>query len=104
MVDFAQRLVGREGGVTVCHCLGTERQRHDAETMLANIADQFERAVETRVAATTIQTFLAENCGHYDVTFIGASTDRSAASRVLSPPTFRQLRDLDCDFAVVHRG
>lgn len=103
MVDFAQRLAGDRGSVTVCHCLEDGRSRHVAESMLANVVDQFERALETRVTATSIQAFLAENCGHYDLTFIGASRDRSAASRVLSPPTFRQLQNLDCDFAVVDR-
>ncbi|MFB6352702.1 MAG: HPP family protein [Halobacteriales archaeon] len=104
MVDFAQRLAGEAGSVTVCHCLEGERGRLDAESMLANVVDQFERALETRVAATAIESFLAENCGHYDLTLVGASRDRSAASRVLSPPTFRQLADLEGDFAVVDRG
>lgn len=104
MIDFAERLAGDRGSVTVAHCIANERRRSQAESMLATLVDQFERALETRVSKSTIHSFLAENCGHYDLTFIGASTDRSVASRVISPPTFRQIQDLECDFAIVHRG
>lgn len=104
MIDFAERLAGDQGSVTVAHCISHERQRNQAESMIATLVDQFERAIETRVTRSTIQSFLADNCNHYDLTFIGASTDRSVASRVISPPTFQQIQDLECDFAIVHRG
>lgn len=104
MVDFAQRLAGDEGSVTLCHCISRERHRRAAESMLADIVDQFDRAHETRVSGLPIETFLAENADQYDLTFVGASTDRSAASRVVSPPTFREIQALDCAVAVVHRG
>lgn len=104
MLDFAQRLAGSEGTVTACHCISHEGDRPEAESMLVNLVDQFDRAFETRVTAKSVEEFLAGNCDHYDITLIGGSTDRSAASRVLSPPTFKQLEDLDCDFGIVHRG
>ena len=104
MLDFAQRLAGQSGQVSVCHCIDTERDRRRAEGMLANLAETFERAFETRVARDRIEAFLADNAGHYDLTVIGSSTERSAASRFISPPTFHRLRDLDCDIAIVHRG
>ena len=104
MLDFAQRLAGQSGQVSVCHCIDTERDRRRAEGMLANLAETFERAFETRVARDRIEAFLADNAGHYDLTVIGSSTERSAASRFISPPTFHRIRDLDCDIAIVHRG
>ena len=104
MLDFAGRLAGPAGRVAVCHCIDSERRRRDAEEMLANLAETFERAFETRVASAPIEEFLSENVGSYDLTIVGSSTDRSAASRVIAPPTFRRLHDLDGDVAIVHRG
>jgi hypothetical protein len=36
--------------------------------------------------------------------FVGASRDRSAASRLISPPTFERLADIDADAAIVDRS
>lgn len=104
MLDFAQRLAGRSGQVSVCHCIDTERERRRAEGMLADLAETFERAFETRVANERIEEFLGDTAGHYDLTIIGSSTDRSAASRFISPPTFQRLQDVESDIAIVHRG
>jgi hypothetical protein len=35
---------------------------------------------------------------------MGASTDRSRASRFVSPPTFERIQELDCDVAIVDRS
>jgi hypothetical protein len=35
---------------------------------------------------------------------MGASRDRSRASRLVSPPTFRRVGDLDVDVAIVDRN
>ena len=102
MLDFAHRLAGDEGSVTVCHCLDEASGRHRAERMLATLVEPFDRAFETRVTRTPVAEFLGENAPHYDLTLVGASTDRIAASRVVSPPTFRRLEDLESDVAVVH--
>lgn len=104
MLDFAQRLAGQSGQVAVCHCIDTERERRRAEGMLANLAETFERAFETRVASERIEDFLSSNADHYDLTILGSSTERSAASRFISPPTFHRLQDVNCDIAIVHRG
>jgi hypothetical protein len=102
MIDFAGRLSGNEVGV--CHCIGSERERRRAEEMLANLAETAATAVETRVSETPIESFLQRNDDRYDIVFLGASTDRSAASRFVSKPTFQRVSDLDTDVAVVHRG
>jgi nucleotide-binding universal stress UspA family protein len=102
MIDFAGRLSGNEVGV--CHCIGSERERRRAEEMLANLAETATAAVETRVSETPIESFLQRNDDRYDIVFLGASTNRSAASRFISKPTFQRVSDLDTDVAVVHRG
>ena len=104
MLDFALRLAGRTGSVAACHCIGHERERRRAESMLADLVETFSGSIETRVAHGRIENFLAANAAGYDLTIIGASTDRTAPSRFVSPPTFERLQDLPCDVAVVHRG
>ncbi len=103
MIDFAGRLVGGSE-VAVCHCIGSGRDRRRAEAMLANLADTAAEGIETRISGTPIEEFLGRNDDQYDIVFLGASTDRSAASRFVSKPTFKRVGDLDTDVAVVHRG
>ena len=106
MVDFATRLAGETGVVSVATCLdgGGERARRRAESMLSDLVEPFEGDIETRVAATDIGDFLARNGPGYDLVVMGASRDRSRASRLVSPPTFRQVGDLDVDVAIVDRN
>jgi nucleotide-binding universal stress UspA family protein len=104
MIEFARRVAGRSGRVSVCTCIDREEQRRTTETMLADLVEAFEGSFETRVSRSSIESFLSANDGYYDLTIVGASTDRSAASRFVSPPTFERLHDLDCDVAIVHRG
>jgi hypothetical protein len=105
MIDFARRLAP-EGEISVCHCIDTERgdDRRRAEEMLANLVGAFPGSIETRVARTRIEPFLQRNDDRYDIVFLGASTDRSAASRFLSRPTFQRVGGIDADVAIVHRG
>ena len=103
MIDFALRLAD-SGAVSVCHCIGSERERRGAEEMLANLVETVPAGVETRVAREGIGAYLERTAGDYDLVIVGASTDRSAASRFVAPPTFRRLIDLDSDVAIVHRG
>ena len=103
MIDFALRLADR-GRVSVCHSIGSERERRSAEEMLANLVETVAGGVETRVAREGIGDYLGRTAGGYDLVVVGASTDRSAASRLLSPPTFRGLTEVDTDVAIVHRG
>ena len=104
MIDFALRLAGRSGSVGVCTCIDREEERRRTERMLANLVETFDGSFETRVSRSSIESFLAANDTHYDLVIMGASTDRSAASRFVSPPTFERIHDLECDVAIVHRG
>ncbi|UPV75107.1 HPP family protein [Halorussus limi] len=104
MIEFARRVAGRSGRVSVCTCIDRENERRAAETTLANLVEAFEGSFETRVSRSSIESFLGANDAYYDLTIMGASTDRSAASRFVSPPTFERIHDLDCDVAIVHRG
>jgi nucleotide-binding universal stress UspA family protein len=106
MIDFATRLAGSNGGVSVCTCISNEMERRPAESRLANLVETVTEGgtVETRVARTDVKDFIDENADAYDLVVLGSSGDRSAASRFVSPPTFERLRDVDCDVAVVDRG
>ena len=104
MLDFATRVAGRAGSLAVCHCIDAERERRGAEAMLANLVETFDVGFETRVSRASIERFLAANATQYDLVVIGASTDRSAASRFIAPPTFERVTDVETDVAIVHRG
>lgn len=104
MLDFASRVAGRAGQLAVCHCIDDESHRRSAESMLLDLVEPFDARIETRVAATGIERFLTANATQYDLVMIGASTDRSKASRFLAPPTFERIADLETDVAIVHRG
>ncbi len=104
MIDFAERLAGEAGHVSVCTCIDEEADRRRAETRLSNLVETARGNVETRVARSQIVAFLQANATAYDLVIVGSSRDRSAASRFFSRPTFERLSDLECDFAVVDRG
>jgi hypothetical protein len=104
MLDFATRVAGRAGSLAVCHCIDGEHERRRAESMLANLVETFDIGFETRVSRARIERFLAANATQYDLVVIGASTDRSAASRFIAPPTFERVTDVETDVAIVHRG
>ncbi|WP_246308064.1 HPP family protein [Halorarum salinum] len=104
MVDFACRLAGEDGSVSVCTCIDREVERRPAENTLANVVDAVDGPIETRVARADVLEFVEANEDAYDLVMLGSSGDRSAASRAVSPPTFRKLRELNCDVAVVDRG
>jgi len=104
MIDFALRLAGRSGRVSVAHCIRSGKSRRRADAMLADLVETFEGNVETRVATASIERFLTHNAPEYDLVCIGASRDRSAASRLVSPPTFERIRELETDVAIVDRS
>jgi hypothetical protein len=72
--------------------------------MLEGLVESFSSPVETRIGHGAAEEFLETNAPLYHLTVVGASTDRSAASRFFSLPTFERIRDVDCDLAIVHRG
>jgi nucleotide-binding universal stress UspA family protein len=104
MLDFAARLAGKSGTLSVCTCIGAEVERRSAESRLANLAETVGVDVETRVARSRVTDFIGANAEAYDLLVVGSSGDRSRASRFVSPPTFERLHDVDCDVAVVDRG
>jgi len=104
MIDFAIRLAGASGHIGVCTCLGEGGDRRRAETMLSNLANPFDAPIETRVSREQIVQFLHQSAPYYDLVMIGASQDRSAASRLVAPPTFEGIKELDADVAIVDRG
>jgi hypothetical protein len=106
MIDFAGRLAGDEGVVSVCTCIDAESERRRAEAMLANLVETEGRGVETRVARSPVERFVDANADVYDLVLFGASRERSRASRFVAPPMFERLDefDPDCDVAVVGRA
>jgi len=103
MIDFARRLVGPDGRVSVAHCIDSEDQRRRADRMLANLVETTDGRVETRVANAPIEEFVRRVARTDDLVIVGASRDRSRASRLVSPPTFERLDDVNTDVAVVAR-
>lgn len=104
MVDFAQRVTGSRRPTSVCTCIDRESRRRTAESTVADLVDAFSGRFETLVVTEPVESYLARVAPRYDVVFVGSSTDRSTASRFVSPPTFRKLKDLEADVAIVHRG
>jgi hypothetical protein len=49
MIDFAERLAGDRGHVSVCTCIDSEVDRRPAENRLANLVETTRGEVETRV-------------------------------------------------------
>ncbi|MFB6165186.1 MAG: HPP family protein [Haloarculaceae archaeon] len=104
MLDYALRLAGKTGRVSVCHCVQAGRERRRAETMLSDLVEPFVGPIETRVANDVIEHYLTAHAGQYDAVILGASTDRSRASRLVSPPTFERIQTLDCDVMIVDQN
>ncbi|WP_265110108.1 HPP family protein [Halosolutus halophilus] len=104
MVDFSLRLTESAWPVSVATCIDEESRRRSAENTLADLVDAFSGRFETHVVTESVEAYLSRVARRYDVLFVGSSTDRSAASRFVSPPTFRKLSDLETDVAIVHRG
>jgi hypothetical protein len=105
MIDFATRLAGDTGEVSVGTCVVTERERRRAEETLADVVEPFGGNIETRVSQSSIEDFLARHGQGYDLVIIGASQDRSVASRFVSPPTFERIDsdEIGTDVAIVDR-
>lgn len=104
MIDFATRLAGKTGSVSVTTCISSEVERRPAESKLANLVETADGNIETRVARSDVTDFITSNAATYDLVVLGSSGDRSPASRFISPPTFERIREIDCDVAVFDRG
>lgn len=103
MIDFAERLTEGEGRVSLCSCIDAEVERRRAETRLADLAETAWGRVETRVSRASVDEFLRAVEGSYDLVVVGSSGERSRASRLVAPPTYQRIADLDlgCDVLVV---
>jgi hypothetical protein len=106
MLDFATRLAGKTGQVSVGTCISSSRERRRAEERLATLVETFEGNIETRVSQSSIEKFLGQHGREYDLVMLGASRDRSAASRFISPPTFERIDsdEIGTDVAIVDRS
>jgi hypothetical protein len=104
MIDFAVRLAGDDGRVGVCHCVATDSDRDRAERMLGDLVETVPRSVETRIARDDVEAYLGRVAGDYDLVLVGSSSDRSAASRFVSRPTFERIEDVTCDVAILDRN
>ncbi|ELZ99164.1 HPP family protein [Haloferax mediterranei ATCC 33500] len=104
MIDFATRLAGETGNVSVTTCISSEVERRPAESKLANLVETADGNIETRVARAEVTTFITSNAATYDLVVLGSSGDRSAASRFISPPTFERIKEIDSGVAVFDRG
>ena len=104
MLDFAGRLAGADGTVSVTTCIAAESERRPAETRLANLVETAPLVAETRVSRSPVDAFVAANADAYDLVLLGSSRDRSAVSRTLSRPTAEALSAVDSDVAVVDRA
>lgn len=104
MVEYARRLAGDDGRISIGTSIDDERERRAAETTCANLAEAFPGPFETRVDNAPFETFVERTADRHDLLWLGAGTDRSRPSRFVSPPVFRRVQGLDCDVAIVHRG
>jgi len=103
MLDFALRLVGGDGRVSVAHCIDSESDRRSADRMLADLVETFGGDIETRVPNADIEPFLRRAARDDDLVIIGASQERRLLSHIVSPPTFQLVHDVDTDVAIVAR-
>jgi len=99
MVDYGQRLAGRTGTVSVATCIGDERSRRTAESMLANLTETADTRCETRVSRSSLAEFIERNQSHYDLVVFGA---RERGTRFNVPEAFDWASDVDTDVAIVH--
>lgn len=102
MLDYAQRLAGGVGSLSVCTCIDRESDRRAAESMLATLVETVEVACETRVSNSPFTAFLERNDGHYDLVVLGASTPRRLAARFRSSRSFEYAKQAETDVAIVH--
>ncbi len=103
MLDFALRVVEPTGRVGVAHCIDDEADRRAADRMLEDLVETFRGDIETRVPNADIRTFLRRSAGATDLVIVGAGQERGLLSRIVTPPTFEGIHDVETDVAIVAR-
>lgn len=112
MVEIGSRIV-TAGTVSATTVIDDERQRRNAEKQLFDLVSAFQHTftdredlIDTRIidaADHDVEQVLVDTSEQYDVTLIGASTDRPLLSRILTPPTITEIvHDLDTPLIIVH--
>jgi len=104
MVDFAERLAGEGGRVSVCTCIDSERERRRAEEKLARVAETETTPIETRVIESSPGDFCASAAGFYDLILVGATRGEGPLLSVFSTEDLETLDEVDCDLGIVERG
>ncbi|MFB6234484.1 MAG: HPP family protein [Halopenitus sp.] len=104
MVDFAERLAGEGGRVSVCTCIDSERERRRAEEKLARVSETETTPIETRVIESSPGDFCASAAGFYDLILVGATRGEGPLLSVFSTEDLERLDEVDCDLGIVERG
>jgi hypothetical protein len=104
MVDFAERLAGSNGRVSVCTCIDSKRERRRAEEKLARVAETEATPIETRVIEAAPGEFCSSAAGYYDLVLVGATRGESPLLSIFSTEVLETLQEADCDVGIVERG
>lgn len=104
MVDFAERLAGTNGRVSVCTCIDSERERRRAEEKLARVAETETTPIETRVIEASPGDFCASAAGFYDLVLVGATRGEGPLLSIFSQDRLAEFDEVDCDLGIVERG
>ena len=104
MVDFAERLAGANGRVSVCTCIDSDRERRRAEEKLARLAETETAPIETRVVESSPGDFCVSAANYYDLVLVGASRGEGPLLSIFSRDRLAEFDAADCDVGIVERG
>jgi hypothetical protein len=102
-LDFALRVVEPTEPVSAAHSIDEEAGRRSADRMLEYLVETFRGDIETRVPNADIGAFLRRAARSNDLLVFGASHERGLLSRIVTPPTFEGIPDVETDVAIVAR-
>lgn len=104
MLDFAERLAGDAGHVSVCTCIDSQMERRRAEEKLSRLVETEAFPVETRVVKGAPGSFAATVASSYDLVLVGATRGDGPLLSLLSDQDLEQFSEAECDIGVVERG
>ncbi len=102
MVEIASRITDTVG---VLKIIDNSKELRKAEKELEELIDGFQGNFETRVRkkTDTIEKSIKKLSKGYDILIIGASTDRTTVSRIISTPLMNKLiEEMDIPIIIVH--